>query len=232
MTYIKTLTAPLIIIAGLALLTACGGGATPDEESAVDCTETPFDSPDMCEDEKNTICQTYGTGDKGHASCDDRINMACTEDPFVYDGCDTLDDAIRNNFCALPDNRFNAGCITNNLGGDGRMTFCEMPDNRFNADCIANNLGGGGRTTFCEMPANIFTHAECMDLGNINDIRMTFCEMPDNRFNADCITNNLGGGGRTTFCDMPTNRFNADCIANNLGGGGRTTFCDMPDESV
>ena len=228
MTYIKTLTAPLIIIAGLALLTACGGGATPDEESAVDCAETPFDSPDMCEDEKNTICQTYGTGDKGHASCDDRINMACTEDPFVYDGCDTLDDAIRNNFCALPDNRFNAGCITNNLGGDGRMTFCEMPDNRFNADCIANNLGGGGRTTFCEMPANIFTHAECMDLGNINDIRMTFCEMPDNRFNADCITNNLGGGGRTTFCDMPTNRFNADCIANNLGGGGRTTFCDMP----
>ena len=62
------------------------------------------------------------------------------------------------------------------------------------ADCIANNLGGGGRTTFCEMPANIFTHAKCMDLGNINDIRMTFCEMPDNRFNADCITNNLGGG--------------------------------------
>ena len=110
----------------------------------------------------------------------------------------------------------------------GRMTFCEMPDNRFNADCIANNLGGDGRTTFCEMPANIFTHAKCMDLGNINDIRMTFCEMPDNRFNADCITNNLGGGGRTTFCDMPTNRFNADCIANNLGGGGRTTFCDMP----
>ena len=231
MTYIKTLTAPLIIIAGLALLTACGGAATPAEETAVDCTEAPFDSVNMCEDEKITACQMHGTNVDagGHASCDDRINMACTEDPFVYNGCDTLDDAIRNNFCALPDNRFNAGCITNNLGGDGRMTFCEMPDNRFNADCIANNLGGGGRTTFCEMPANIFTHAKCMDLGNINDIRMTFCEMPDNRFNADCITNNLGGGGRTTFCDMPTNRFNADCIANNLGGGGRTTFCEMPD---
>ena len=234
MTYIKTLTAPLIIIAGLALLTACGGGATPlentNEDPVVNCTEAPFDSPDMCEDQKITACQMHGTNVDagGHASCDDRINMACTEDPFVYNGCDTLDDAIRNNFCALPDNRFNAGCITNNLGGDGRMTFCEMPDNRFNADCIANNLGGDGRTTFCEMPDNIFTLAECMDLGNINDIRMTFCEMPDNRFNADCITNNLGGGGRTTFCNMPDNRFNADCIANNLGGGGRTTFCDMP----
>ena len=62
MTYIKTLTAPLIIIAGLALLTACGGGATPDEDPAVDCAETPFDSPDMCEDEKNTICQTLRYG--------------------------------------------------------------------------------------------------------------------------------------------------------------------------
>ena len=233
MTYIKTLTAPLIIIAGLALLTACGGGATPlentNEDPVVNCTEAPFDSVNMCEEEKNTACQTYGTGAKGDASCDGRIRTACVANPFVYDGCDTLDDKIRTDFCALPDNRFNAGCITNNLGGDGRMTFCEMPDNRFNADCIANNLGGGGRTTFCEMPANIFTHAKCMDLGNINDIRMTFCEMPDNRFNADCITNNLGGGGRTTFCDMPTNRFNADCIANNLGGGGRTTFCEMPD---
>ena len=234
MTYIKTLTAPLIIIAGLALLTACGGGATPlentNEDPVVNCTEAPFDSPDMCEDQKNTACQMHGTNVDagGHASCADRINTACVANPFVYDGCDTLDDKIRTDFCALPDNRFNAGCITNNLGGDGRMTFCEMPDNRFNADCIANNLGGGGRTTFCEMPANIFTHAKCMDLGNINDIRMTFCEMPDNRFNADCITNNLGGGGRTTFCDMPTNRFNADCIANNLGGGGRTTFCEMP----
>ena len=135
---------------------------------------------------------------------------------------------LRMTYCEMPTNRFNADCISNNLGGGGRMTFCEMPDNRFNADCISNNLGGDGRTTFCEMPANIFTHEDCKKISNINNIRMTFCEMPDNRFNADCITNNLGGGGRTTFCEMPDNRFNADCISNNLGGGGRTTFCEMP----
>ena len=256
MTYIKTLTAPLIIIAGLALLTACGGGATPAEDPAVDCTETPFDSPDMCEDEKNTICQTYGTGDKGHASCADRINTACVANPFVYDGCDTLDDTVRNSFCALPanifthaecmnvsnindlrmtfcempDNRFNADCITNNLGGGGRTTFCNMPDNRFNQGCIDNKLNDNGRTTFCEMPANIFAHAECMNVSNINNLRMTFCDMPDNRFNQGCIDNKLNDNGRTTFCEMPANIFtHEDCKKISNINNIRMTFCSKTD---
>ena len=218
MTYIKTLTAPLIIIAGLALLTACGGGATPDEETAVDCTETPFDSPDMCEDQKITACQMHGTNVEagGHASCADRINTACVANPFMYDGCDTLDDKIRTDFCAiLPANRFNAQCISRDIGDDGdRDTACQMYgtnvgagghatcDGRIRTACIANPFEYKGcdtlddkiRTDFCKMEQHIFTHAECMDLDNINDIRMTFCSATD-IFHPTCLDNTYGGDG-------------------------------------
>ena len=252
MTYIKTLTAPLIIIAGLALLTACGGGATPAEETAVDCTETPFDSPDMCEDEKDTICQTYGTGAKGDASCTDRINTACVANPFVYDGCDTLDDAIRNNFCALPANIFaHAECMGVSNINDLRTTFCEMPTNRFNQGCIDNKLNDNGRTTFCKMRVNIFDHMECMDLGNINDLRDTYCSVTD-IFHASCLDDSNGGkNARDTECQTHgTNvsagghsscdgRIRTACIANPFKYKGcdtldadkedniRTDFCEI-----
>ena len=224
MTYIKTLTAPLIIIAGLALLTACGGGATPAEETAVDCAETPFDSPDMCEDEKNTACQMHGTNVEagGHASCDDLIRTDCVANPFMYDGCDTLDDKIRTDFCAiLPANRFNAQCISRDIGDDGdRDTACQMYgtnvgagghatcDGRIRTACIANPFEYKGcdtlddkiRTDFCKMEQHIFTHAECMNLDNINDIRMTYCSVTD-IFHARCLDNTYGGDGeRDTAC--------------------------------
>ena len=169
MTYIKTLTAPLIIIAGLALLTACGGGATPDEESnedpVVNCTEAPFDSVDMCEDQKNT-------------------------------------------FCSMSENIFN------------------------NEQCMDLDNINDIRTTFCSMSKNIFDHAECEKISNINNLRMTYCEMPDKRFNADCITNNLGGDGRTTFCSA-TNIFHPTCLDNTYGGDGeRDTACQAHGTNV
>ena len=240
MAYIKTLTAPLIIIAGLALLTACGGGATPAEETAVDCTETPFDSPDMCEDEKITICQTHGTNVEagGHASCDDLIRTDCVANPFMYDGCDTLDDKIRTDFCAiLPANRFNAQCISRDIGDDGdRDTACQMYgtnvgagghatcDGRIRTACIANPFEYKGcdtlddkiRTDFCKMEQHIFTHAECMNLDNINDIRMTYCSVTD-IFHATCLDNTYGGDGeRDDACQTH---------GTNVGAGGHAS-CD------
>nr|MCA8835512.1 hypothetical protein [Pseudomonadota bacterium] len=185
MAYIKTLTAPLIIIAGLALLTACGGGATPAEDPAVDCAETPFDSPDMCEDEKNTACQMHGTNVEagGHASCDDLIRTDCVANPFMYDGCDTLDDIndLRNTYCSVTD-IFHASCLDDTNGGkDARDTACRMYgtgakghascDGRINTACVANPFVYDGcdtlddkiRTDFCKMEQHIFTHEECMD---------------------------------------------------------------------
>ena len=263
MTYIKTLTAPLIIIAGLALLTACGGGATPAEETAVDCTETPFDSPDMCEDEKDTICQTYGTGDKGHASCADRINTACMENPFVYDGCATLDDIndLRNTYCSVTD-IFHASCLDDTYSGkDARDTACQTHgitppmghascDGRINTACVADPFVYDGcdtlddtiRTDFCKMPANIFAHAECMNISNINDIRMTFCTETD-IFHATCLDNTYGGDDeRDTACQThgitePMGHASCDgrirtaCIANPFEYDGCDTL-DADDETI
>ena len=255
MTYIKTLTAPLIIIAGLAFLTACGGGATPlentNEDPVVNCTEAPFDSVNMCEDQKNTACQMHGTNVDagGHASCTDLINTACVANPFVYDGCDTLDDAIRTDFCAMSANLFaHAKCMNVSNINDLRMTFCEMPDNRFNADCITNNLGGDGRTTFCSA-TNIF-HPTCLDNTYGGDgERDTACQAHgtnvgagghascDGRIRTACVANpfmhlgcdTLDDKIRTDFCAiLPANRFNAQCISRDIGDDDdRDDTCEM-----
>ncbi|MGU9963769.1 MAG: hypothetical protein ACNYPD_06645 [Candidatus Halichondribacter symbioticus] len=215
MTYIKTLTAPLIIIAGLALLTACGGGATPDEDPtetpAVNCAETPFDSPDMCAEEQNIACLAHGTDVEagGHATCADRPNVitTCTTDPYSHDGCDT---ATGINVL--------------------RTTFCRMPANLFNAMCISRGLGDNERDTFCALPANIFAHTECMDLGNINDLRNTYCTDSGRLFNQMCIDGKHRDDLRTAFCEMPANIFtHAECMDLDNINDIRMTFCSKTD---
>ncbi len=265
MTYIKTLTAPLIIIAGLALLTACAGGVTinagendSNGDPAVVCTETPFDSADMCEAQKTTACQTHGTNVEagGHADCAMRVVASCTTNPYAHNGCNTATginglrttfcnmpanlfahaecmnlaniNGLRDTFCKLPTNRFVQDCIDGGINDNGRVVFCAIPGNRFNPMCIANGLDGAGRGNWCADPANRF-NSMCIDNNIGDDDRMTFCGMPANRFVKGCIDNNLGGGGRTTFCEMTENRFNQNCIDNMLGGGGRTTFCGMSE---
>ncbi len=237
MTYIKLLITPLIIITGLALLTACGGSATPDtteeEPTAVDCAETPFDEGDMCEAEKDTACLAHGTNvaNGGHASCATRENVitACTTDPYSHNGCDTASgiDGLRMTFCAIvPANRFNAMCISGGLGDDDRDTFCSLPNNLFADKTECADLGNINdlRTKFCAMSANV-DNEDCIARNNLKPL----CDMPVNRFRADCIRNDFGKDNRSNFCNMPDNRFNEDCIKNNLGGDDRSAFCGMRD---
>ncbi len=238
MTYIKLLITPLIIITGLAFLTACGGSATPatddsttgDSTTTTDCAETPFDAVDMCEDEKDTACLAHGTNvaNGGHASCATRENVitACTTDPYSHNGCNTARgiNGLRMTFCAIvPANRFNAMCISGGLGDDDRDTFCSLSDNLFMDATECADLGNINdlRTKFCAMSANV-DNEDCVTRNNLKSL----CNMPDNLFRADCIKNDFGGDNRSDFCGMRDNQFNADCIANNLGNEDRILYCN------
>ncbi len=259
MTYIKTLTAPLIIIAGLALLTACGGGATPAEDAneapVVNCVETPFDSPDTCEAEKITACQTHGTNVEagGQASCANRINTACVANPFVYDGCDTLNDRVRNSFCALPANIFtHAECNKISNINDLRITYCSATD-IFHPSCLDDTNGGkDARDSACQMHgtnaeagghancdgrirtacvANPFVYDGCDTLDD--KIRTDFCAMPANIFaHAKCMNISNINDLRDTYCS-DTEIFHASCLDDTYDGGDkRDAECQMHGTNV
>ena len=242
MTYIKTLTAPLIIIAGLALLTACGG--TPavnigevNINNGNPCTDDIFDSPDMCADEKNTFC-AMPANIFTHTECSnlDNINdirttfCALPANIFAHAECENISNIndLRKTFCEMPDNLFNAMCISGGLGGNERDAFCKQSTNRFVQGCIDNMLGDNGRDSFCAIPGNRFNQM-CIDNGLDGAGRGNWCADPANRFNQMCIDNNLGDNERANFCAMPVRRFEPDCITRNLGGDGRTTFCAMSE---
>ena len=289
-------TLPALLLAVFILAACGGGGATP----AVDCDNAPFDAVDMCEAEKDTACLAFGTNVEagGHASCADRENVitACTINPYAHDGCDTATgiDDIRMTFCTETD-IFHASCLDDANGGkDQRDTACQTHgtnvdagghascDGRIRTACVANpfvydgcdTLDDAIRNNFCALPANIFTHAECMDLGNINDLRDTYCSVTD-IFHASCLDDsnggknardtacqthgtNVGAGGhascdgrirtacvanpfmhlgcdtlddkiRTDFCAiLPDNRFNAQCISRDIGDDDdRDDTCEM-----
>ncbi len=111
MPHIKILTAPLIIIAGLVLLTACGGGAaapTSDNNTgggvvdpcvvnpfATDCTNaTPLQVLTFCRDADKTT-------DTKADDCAPTVNRVCTPNPF--DTICTDHATAQENFCGDAD---------------------------------------------------------------------------------------------------------------------------------
>ena len=192
MPYIKLLT----VLAGLALLTACGGGTaeTPDTAggNATDCKTNAFhadcsaDAPaiklrqDMClaDDSADSTCGVVITGACeanpfrtetacGHTDYDDDRETACLADTTKHSTC-VGDTGIATVFCEA--DPFNTATACGHADyADERQTMC-LADIMIDDSCRGEM---GIATVFCE--ANPFdTATPCMH-GDYADERQTMC---------------------------------------------------------
>ncbi|MCA8834546.1 MAG: hypothetical protein K8953_05610, partial [Proteobacteria bacterium] len=184
--------------------------------------QNPFH--DRCGDNsgvRETACLAFGTA-ASLTLCRDIIIEECRARPFDNDGCDTLEEQIRTDFCGmLPTNRFNEDCIDRMIGNDDdRLSTCQTH---------GITVSAGGHAT-CEdrirddCVTNPFEHLGCNSLEE--QIRTDFCGMlPTNRFNEHCINRGIGDDGDRlktcqtygtgemgdATCDA---RIRSDCVTN------------------
>ena len=192
MPYIKLLT----VLAGLALLTACGGGTaeTPDTAggNATDCKTNAFhadcnaDAPaielrqSMClaDDSADSTCGVVITGACeanpfrtetacGHTDYDDDRETACLADTTKHSTC-VGDTGIATVFCEADPFNTATACVHDDYD-DERQTMC-LADIMKDDSCRGDM---GIATVFCE--ANPFdTATPCMH-GDYADERQTMC---------------------------------------------------------
>ncbi len=192
MTYIKLLT----VLAGLALLTACGGGTaeTPDTAggNATDCKTNAFhadcnaDAPaielrqSMClaDDSADSTCGVVITGACeanpfrtetacGHTDYDDDRETACLADTTKHSTC-VGDTGLATVFCEADPFNTATACVHDDYD-DERQTAC-LADIMEDDSCRGDM---GIATLFCE--ANPFdTATPCMH-GDYADERQTMC---------------------------------------------------------
>ncbi len=173
---------------------------------------------------RTAACQTHGTGAMGDASCDTVIRTDCVANPFMHLGCATLDDTIRDNFCAKEANIFtHEDCGKLGNIGDLRMTYCSVTD-IFHANCLDGTNGGDTeRVSACQMygiTESAGGHSSC-DNGR-NGIRGD-CTDPFDYDGCDTLTGDL----RMTFCTT-TKIFDANCLDGTNGGdSARALACQM-----
>ena len=225
-TYIKTLTAPLIIIAGLALLTACGGAASPDTETsdddktggtAVPCDTNPFGDDcgadyDAAKVTRIRECLKGNNAASIPLCAPARKVHSCIGNPFTVacglntDFADYIADARvqRTTFCgANPQNiAFCAESVKfNNL--------CRGNTDIFDTLCSTDVAG---RREICEM------HGITTD-GNTAcvDILVGPCTT-DPFTNSHCESARDIGGIRDTYCGDPTTAWDDDCVESTYTG--------------
>ena len=203
---------------------------------------------------RTAACQTHGTGAMGDASCDTVIHTDCVANPFMHLGCATLDDAIRDNFCAKEANIFtHEDCGKLGNIGDLRMTYCSVTD-IFHESCLDDTNGGKTeRDNTCQMHgtgamgdascrariigdcmADPFDYTGCDSLG---DLKTTFCTTTK-IFDDNCLDGMNGGdSARALACQThgitpPMGdascraRIISDCTANPFGHTGCATLND------
>ncbi len=228
MTYIKLLTA----LAGLALLTACGGSAeTPDKagEPAVSCDTNPYgeDCGTEFETQRLNIVSDCRTDDSGDL-CTDATTFACGKD-FFHELC-TAEEYVQQRV------EFNKTC-TNTKS----QTVCDME--ALARTCGANPFATGcdatyndDRQTACE--SGVRTRTQCAPTimricGTTGDIFDAFCTgLPniDTMRITDCIT--AGNAGIARCDNLFTASASNNCLTNPFtdackADGAFGTYADM-----
>ncbi len=201
MTYIKLLT----VLAGLALLTACGGGTPADKaggDTTTDCKTNAFhadcDAVESAISSRRNMCLSDSTTDD---SCDEVIVGACEANPFRAEtACGHTDyDDDRETACQM------FGTNTDMGGDDSCATSlassCTITDPFAYTGC--NNVEGiaGVRMMYCQTPATAWDE-ECMDgtHGTVVSFRTIAClESPfGTPANPLCVTDSF----TETTCEM------------------------------
>ena len=212
MPYIKLLT----IIAGLALLTACGGGTaeTPDTAggNATDCKTNAFhadcnaDAPaiklrqDMClaDDSADSTCGVVITG-------------ACEANPFRTETACMADTYLPNRIaeCITDGNAGEAKCETLLSDTDMNTALTDCLTNPFDVACESVTafttyaLARTNRASFCDNSDNV---ADDLCTG---DVVMPICGLDP--FNAICFTDDTYLSPRITDCIMAGNAGEEKC---------------------
>ena len=221
MTYIKLLT----VLAGLALLTACGGSSptTPANNStggdnsggdnsgggggggnATDCTQTPFHNDCLRNNApalllRQTMCLADSTTDD---SCGAVIEGVCMDDPFHSNATCTADTYLPNRI---------AECIK---GGEADEGKCAT---------ITTDAEKSTMLTAClENPFDIVCKTSVTDFVTYADTarmnRLDFCDNSGNVANDFCTGNNL-----VIICGVDP--FNAICFTDDTYLSPRVADC-------
>ena len=190
MTYIKLLT----VLTTLALLTACGGAATPKTDNTggdttTDCKTNAFHAD--CDTHPNVTILRIDTcsGDNDiHSTCGAIITSFCTENPHrTFAGVCTGDDYLPLRI---------ADCIEGGKadGGNCRQIAQNATKNTTLTACLENPFA-----TACESVPDFMSS---FALARTN--RLTFCDNSDNATNDLCTGDNVG-----IICGI--DQFNASC---------------------
>ena len=190
MTYIKLLT----VLAGLALLTACGGAAAPKTDNTggdttTDCETNAFHAD--CDTHPNVTILRIDTcsGDNDiHSTCGAIITSFCTENPHrTFAGVCTGDDYLPNRIadCIEGGKADTPNCMTITTDATKNTTLTDCLENPFDVACES-------------VPDFMSSFA----LARTN--RLTFCDNSDNATNDLCTGDNVG-----IICGI--DQFNASC---------------------
>ena len=212
MPYIKLLT----VLAGLALLTACGGAATPKtdntggdtntgEVNTTDCTATPFDTNcDAVESaitSRQTMCFASVTA---NPSCGAVIEGACKANPFHSNATCMADTYLPNRI---------AECIKGGEADEGKCATIttDAEKNTMVIGCLTNPFD-----IVCQTSVTDF--ATYTDTARMN--RLDFCDDNANVANDFCTGNNL-----VIICEADP--FNAICFTGTTYATPRQEACLM-----
>ncbi len=227
MTYIKLLT----VLAGLALLTACGGGGGTAEtktddtgEPAVSCDTNPYGADCGTEFETQRLnivseCTDDDTGDL----CDDATTFACTDD-FFHTLCNDIKEyedkrTNFNNVCTNTKSKevCDAEALVRNCAANPFMNTCLMDTGAIalrESRCLANiqiddSCRGttGIATLFCE--ANPFDPSNACMHGDYADDRQTAC-LANIQIDGSCRGTT---GIATLFCEADPFNTATACMA-------------------
>ena len=245
MTCIKLLTA----LAGLALLTACGGASPTVNIGEVNITTTgntcatqPFgkDCGDAYDDarikriEECLIGKAAATPTcelaRAEYSCiNNPFTAACSDDPDFADYIDEARD-MRTTYCqANPgETTFCAAFVSfNNLcrgNNDIFNTQCSTDSAGRSTACIANGIGAGGHAICADIlvtpcTSDPFTNSHCDDATDISGIRTNYCGNPATAWHDDCVEATYSGA--TDARNMACLQYGTDTDA------GGNTLCAM-----
>ena len=225
MTYIKLLT----VLAGLALLTACGGSSptTPANNStggdnsggdnsgggggggggnATDCTQTPFHADCLTNNApalllRQTMCLASATTDD---SCGAVIEGVCMDDPFHSNNTCTADTYLPNRI---------AECIKGGEADEGKCATIttDTEKNPLLTSCLENPFDIVCKTSVTDF----VTYA---DTARMN--RLDFCDDNANVANDFCTGNNV-----VIICGIDP--FNAICFTDDTYFPNRVNNCIM-----
>ena len=249
MTYIKT----LIILTGLALLTACAGGVAinstvinngGDERCeanpfATGCTTpTPTQVKTFCGDDgRPTDTKTDDCAPVVKLACDANVfDTLCPKDPTPTEAKAFCDDPDRTTTTKDAD----CAPVVKRVCTDGDIfdDFCTgLPDTdtmRANA-CQTHGTDAGGDDSCAARLASSctitdpFMYAGCKDVAGIAGVRVMYCQTPANAWDGECMDGMHGtvNTTRVTACQM----FGTNT---NMGGHATcatslTTACDIRD---